>query len=515
MGRWKGSSTMRESGILMPVFSLPSKFGIGCLDDEAYKFVDFLSNAEQGFWQVLPLGPTGFGNSPYQPLSAFAGNPYFISPEKLINDGLLTWDDCNCLDFGSDIERVDYGAIYSNRAGLLRLAYNRFLDRCKDNSELNKEYKTFIKDNDNWIVDFALYHTIKKQQDNKAWFEWEDKYRLRDKKALDEVLSDNAEYIDFIYFRQFMFMKQWEALHEYAKSKNVKIIGDLPFYVSLDSADVWQHPEVFLLDKDLVPKVVAGCPPDAFSTTGQMWGNPIYDWATLKTSGYKWWIDRIKRNQELFDVIRIDHFHGFAEYYAIPYGAENAVNGKQEKGPGLDFFKALEKALGRVDLIAEDLGTVTKDNEALLTETGIPGMKVLQYAFTSWDSKYLTHRHEVNSVVYTGTHDNIPSRAWIEDIEDGHRDFTRRYLNSKNTDFGGLVWDFIREAYRSCAKLCIIPLQDYLVKGREARINCPGTMDGNWEWRLVPNFLSNELAMSIREMVETYGRVPVREENSK
>lgn len=499
---------MRESGILMPVFSLPSKYGIGCLDNEAYKFIDFLHNAEQGYWQVLPLGPTGFGNSPYQPVSAFAGNPYFISPEKLIDQGLLTYDECNCIDFGQDQEKVDYGAIYFNRAGLLKIAYDRFIEKCESNTELKNEYAIFIKSNKDWLEDFALFHTLKKNHDGKPWYEWEDQYKLRDKKALKDILDDQADYIDFIYFRQYMFMKQWNELHEYATKKNIKIIGDLPFYVSLDSADVWQHPEVFLLDKDLVPTVVAGCPPDAFSEDGQMWGNPIYDWKNTKKDGYSWWINRIKRNLELFDVIRIDHFHGFSEYYAIKYGASNAKCGTNEKGPGIDFFKALSKALGDVKLIAEDLGTVTKENEALLEETGIPGMNVLQYAFTSWDSKYLTHRHEKNSVVYTGTHDNTPTRAWVEEIGEGHRDFTRRYVNSRNSDFGGLVWDIIREAYHSASNLCIIPLQDYLVKGRESRINTPGTLDGNWEWRLIPNFLSDDLARSIREMVETYGRVP-------
>ena len=498
---------MRRSGILMPIFSLPSKFGIGAFDNEAYKFVDFLEKSAQGVWQVLPLGPTGFGNSPYQPVSAFAGNPYFIGLEELIEKGYLTWDECNSCDFGNDQERVDYGAMYFNRKGLLKKAFVKFTEKLADDAVLKKAYDKFLKDEADWLNDYALFCVIKDMNEGKPWYEWEDKLKKHDEKALKSVLSDNKDEIEYIYFTQFVFNEQWNKLHEYATSKKVEIIGDMPFYVSLDSVDVWQHPEVFKLDKNLVPEVVAGCPPDAFSPTGQMWGNPIYNWKTTSKDGYSWWMRRMKRNSELFDTIRIDHFHGFAEYYAIPYGAEDAKKGENEKGPGLSFFKALEKSLPGISLIAEDLGNVTKENEALLEETGIPGMMVLQYAFTSWDSKYLTHRHNKNCVVYTGTHDNTPTRAWAEEIGEGHRDFARRYVNSRNSDFGGLVWDIIREAYHSVADLNIIPLQDYLVKGREARINNPGTLDGNWEWRLIPNFLSDELAHSIREMVETYGRV--------
>lgn len=502
---------MRTSGILMPVFSLPSKFGIGAFDNEAYRFADFLQKSLQGVWQVLPLGPTGFGNSPYQPISAFAGNPYFISLEALIEDGFLTWDECNCCDFGNNQEKVDYGMLYANRKPLLEKASSKFFEKIKSDKELSNKYNKFIIDEEYWLKDFALFCVIKDINNGKPWYEWDNSLKTRSKKALDEVLSSKTEDINLIYFEQFIFMNQWNKLHEYINSKNIKVIGDMPFYVSYDSADVWQHPEVFQLDKDLVPKVVAGCPPDAFSRLGQMWGNPIYDWSKSAKDGYSWWITRLKRNSDLFDTVRIDHFHGFAEYYAIPYGSEDATNGKQYKGPGMSFFKALYNEIPEISLIAEDLGTVTKENEALLEESGIPGMKVLQYAFTSWDSKYLTHRHEKNCVVYTGTHDNTPTYAWVEDIEEGHRDFTRRYVNSRNTDFSGLVWDIIREAYHSSGDLCIIPLQDYLVKGREARINTPGTLDGNWEWRLIPNFLSDALAGSIREMVETYGRVPVAE----
>lgn len=495
---------MRESGILFPIFSVPSRFGIGSFSKEAYEFVDFLEGAGQGFWQILPVGPTGYGNSPYQPFSAFAGNPYFISPETLIEEGLLTWDECNEAYFGEDETRVDYGALYENRDPLLKKAYERFV---KAGSEI-KEYKAFIKAESDWLEDYALFTAIKKKLNGISWIEWDPDLKKRKAEALNKMKKELKEEIDFVYFKQYEFDKQWRKLRKYANDKNVKIIGDLPFYVSLDSADCWSHPEVFLMDKDLNPKVVAGCAPDAFSRTGQLWGNPIYDWKALFKNGYDWWVKRIRRNYEFYDVIRIDHFHGFCEYYAVPYGDETAEHGKLNKGPGMDLFNALKEQLGELKIIAEDLGNNTPENEALLRESGFPGMKVLQYGFTSWDSYYVNHRHTNNCVVYTGTHDNTPTRAWVEEINDGERDFCRRYINSMNSDYGQLVWDIIREAYRSVADLCIIPLQDYLCFGREARLNTPGTSEGNWEWRLRPNFLSDELRASIRGLTELYSRIP-------
>ncbi|MBQ7677694.1 MAG: 4-alpha-glucanotransferase, partial [Lachnospiraceae bacterium] len=318
--------------------------------------------------------------------------------------------------------------------------------------------------------------------------------------------------IGYYCFREYKFDRQWRKLHKYAKEKNVKIIGDLPLYVSMDSADAWAHAEVFAMDKDLKPSMVTGCPPDAFSPTGQLWGNPAYDWEALEKDGFAWWVERIRRNYEWYDVIRLDHFHGFCEYYGIPYGDETAENGKSYPGPGMKLFDALKKELGELHMIAEDLGNNTPENAKLLEDSGFPGMKVLQYGFTSWDSIYLNHRHTANSVVYTGTHDNIPTRAWVEEISDGERDFTRRYLNSMHSDYGALVWDIIREAFRSVADLCIIPLTDYLCRGKEARFNTPGTGDGNWQWRLLPNTLSDDLAKSIRGLTEVYSRIPKEKE---
>lgn len=499
---------MRESGILLPVFSLPSKFGIGSFSREAYEFVDFLHGAAQGYWQILPVGPTGYGNSPYQPFSAFAGNPYFISLETLIEEGLLTWDECNAADFGKDETKVDYGTMYANRDTLLRKAYERFTGAGKETEELKK----FTSREKEWLRDYALFTSIKKKMNGAPWYEWEDSLKKRNEAALKKMEKELKDDIDFVYFKQYEFDKQWHKLRKYANDRNVKIIGDLPFYVSLDSVDCWSNPDVFLMDKDLNPKVVAGCAPDAFSRTGQLWGNPIYDWKALDKSGYKWWVKRIKRNYDFYDVIRIDHFHGFCEYYAVPYGDKTAENGKLCKGPGMSLFNALKAQIGDLRIIAEDLGTNTPENEALIRESGFPGMKVLQYGFTSWDSYYVNHRHVNNCVVYTGTHDNTPTRAWVEEINEGERDFCRRYINSMTSDYGQLTWDIIREAFRSVADLIIIPLQDYLCFGREARINTPGTSEGNWEWRLRPNFLSQDLKNSIKGLTELYSRVPKEEE---
>ena len=511
---------MRESGILFPIFSVPSKFGIGCFSKECYDFVDFLERSGQGYWQILPLGPTGFGNSPYQSVSSCAGNPYFIDLEGLIEDGLLTWEDVNGVFFGSDETKVDYGALYENRFDVLRKAYDRFAEKIEaadgksdaDKSDdqganIKKDYTDFKKNESYWLDDYALFMAIKDEANGASFLSWEDDLRKREKKALNEAKKRLEKEIDFYMFIQFEFDKQWNKLKTYANEKKVKIIGDIPFYVSLDSADFWAHPEVFDVDCDLKPKTVAGCPPDAFSATGQLWGNPIYNWEK-KAEVYAWWTKRMERNYELIDVIRIDHFHGFSEYYAIPSEDETAQNGTMKKGPGMDFFKALKSEIKDLRIIAEDLGNNTEENEKLLKETGFPGMKVLQYGFTSWDSYYVNHRHVNNCVVYTGTHDNTPTRAWVEEINDGQRDFTRRYINSPNSDYGGLVWDLIREAYRSVADLCIIPLQDYLCFGKEARINTPGAPEGNWEWRLRPNYLSDELASSIRLLSETYSRIP-------
>ncbi|MBO6108060.1 MAG: 4-alpha-glucanotransferase [Eubacterium sp.] len=373
---------------------------------------------------------------------------------------------------------------------------------------LADEYDAFAEREKYWLKDYALFMAVKEKNGGSSWLEWEDDLGKRDQKAIEKAEAELSDEMGLYYFEQFEFDRQFRQLKAYANEKNIKIIGDIPFYCAMDSSDTWSHPETFLMDEEGNPTALAGCPPDAFSPTGQLWGNPIYDWEAEKKKDYDWWVHRMYRTYAFYDVIRIDHFHGFCEYYAIPYGEETAEKGELKKGPGIDFFNVLKKRVDKLRIIAEDLGNNTPENEKLLKDTGFPGMKVLQYGFTSWDSYYVNHRHINNCVVYTGTHDNTPTRAWAEDINEGQMSFTRRYINSRNTDLNGLTWDLIREAYRSVADLCIIPLQDYLCFGREARINTPGAPDGNWQWRLRPNFLSDDLAGSIRELAEIYSRIP-------
>ena len=357
---------------------------------------------------------------------------------------------------------------------------------------------------------------LKKKYEGKSWTDWEKGERLRDQKALEAAAQELSDDIDFYRFLQFEFDRQWKKLHAYAKEQGIKIIGDIPFYVAMDSAATWAHSDIFKFDKDLVPTVVAGCPPDAFSPTGQLWGNPVYDWKKMKRGGYNWWIQRFARNFEFYDVVRLDHFNGFAEYYEVPYGDKTAEHGTVVKGPGIDFFRTVKKQLGEVAIIAEDLGNITPATEKLLEGTGYPGMKVLQFAFDpSESSYYLSYNHVKNAVVYTGTHDNTTTRAWIEQCSDHDRDFARRFIHSENTDYGAFTWDFIREAFRSVCDLCIIPIQDYLVKGEEARLNTPGTAQGNWQWRVLPDFLSKELAHSIYDLTKTYGRLPKVDKTDK
>lgn len=491
---------MRGSGVLFPIFSLPSAYGIGCFSQEAYDFIDFLKKAGQTYWEILPLGPTGFGDSPYQPVSSFAGNPYFISPDGLIEEGLLTKEEAEAYSFGDDIHKIDYGALYNYRYPMLKQAFARF--------KPDADYRKFVNKEAYWLKDYARFMTLKNLEEGKSWQDWPAAYKKRTPAAMKKIETEYKEQIDFYSFLQYMFQKQWTKLRAYAKENGIRIIGDLPFYMGLDSADVWAHPESFKMKRDLTPRYIAGCPPD------QIWGNPVYNWTAMAKNHYDWWMSRIARNYELYDVIRLDHFHGFSDYYQIPADAESAEEGKWMAGPRMKFFTELQDTLGDVPMIAEDLGTITKTNAKLLKESGLPGMMILQYAFTGWneDSFYLPYKHIRNCVVYTGYHDNPTAAEWIETINDHDRDYVRRYIHSENTNTGGFVWDFIREAYRSVADTIIVPLQDYLVKGEEARINQPGTSQGNWQWRLEPNFLSDELADSMYQLSKLYGRLPAVDE---
>ena len=531
----KKYKSCRACGILFPVSSLASRYGIGCFSEEALEFVDFLAEAGQTYWQVLPFGPTGYGDSPYQSFSAFAGNPYFIDPEQLKAEGLLYSGEIDGRSWGNDCERVDYGAQYTNRFEILHIAFDRFEEKFLKASEKEMDekdrlerraFEAFRKQEAFWLEDYCLYMSLKqKKYEGKSWQEWDKEDKLRKPAAMKKARAEYEREILFNMFQQYEFMKQWQAVRDYAAAKKIRVIGDISFYVAMDSADSWSHPEAFKFDKDLAPEVVAGCPPDAFSEDGQLWGNPVYDWEARKKGGYSWWMERIRRSYRLFDVIRFDHFHGFESYYEIPYEDTNAKNGTARKGPGMDFFNVVNRefaevfADGGIHMIAEDLGINTPAKEKLLADSGLPGMKILQFAFDWTESSiYLPYQHIRNCVVYTGTHDNETSRAWIEHLSDHDRDFVRRYIHSENSNYGQFVWDFIREAYRSAADTCIIPLQDYLVLGNEARINAPGTQTGNWQWRLKPNFLSHDLARSVRELAQLYGRLPkepVEEENEE
>lgn len=497
---------MRESGILLPIWSLPSKYGIGCFSKDALEFIDFLKGAGQKNWQILPLGPTGYGDSPYQSFSTFAGNPYFVDLEALIEEGLLTEEECEACDFGDNEAYVDYEKLYTYRLDLLKKAYSRFVP--------DENYEVFLKEEAFWLDDYCLYTAIKKSQGGIRWIDWEKGLRNRQVKALKKAKEELKEDIAVQEFIQYMFYKQWSVIREYAAENDIKIIGDIPIYVSFDSADAWANPKLFQFTKEGFPKAVAGCPPDAFSETGQLWGNPLYNWRYHKKTGYEWWMKRIAHCMKQVDVLRIDHFRGFDEYYAIPYEDETAEHGKWMKGPGIEFFETIKEKLGDVNIIAEDLGIITDSVRELLKETGYPGMKILQFAFDSGsENLYLPFNYKnSNCVVYTGTHDNDTIMGWYETLSEDTKKVTQRYLNNWYAQGGAVAWDFIRLAQSSIADLCVIPIQDYLCLGKEARLNTPSTLGDNFKWRLVKNQLSEELMNDIKDMVSVYGRYTPEEE---
>lgn len=497
---------MRSSGILLPVFSLPSRYGIGSFSREAYEFVDQLEKAGQSSWQILPLGPTGYGDSPYQSFSTFAGNPYFIDLETLTDEGLLSRQECEECDFGSDPGYVDYEKMYHARFGILRKAYHRY--------QPDHSYETFVKENADWLEDYCLYMAVKDSLDGQSWNKWEEDLKQRDPAALALKRSELSDEIDFYHFLQYEFTVQWSKLKRYANERGIRIIGDIPIYVAFDSADTWANPELFQFDEEGNPKGVAGVPPDAFSKTGQLWGNPLYNWNYHKKTGFSWWIRRIQECFKRYDVVRVDHFRGFDEYYAVPYGDPTAENGKWEKGPGIALFQEVKKALGDVDIIAEDLGYLTDSVLKLVRDSGYPGMKVLQFAFDSREeSDYLPHNYPHNCVVYTGTHDNNTLLGWLDEMRPEDRKFARRYMHNAKTARKDLPWDFIRLAMASVADLAVIPIQDYLCLKSEARINTPSTLGQNWRWRLLPGQIDDQLPGRIRDMTKLYGRLP--ENNGK
>ena len=493
---------MRRSGMLLPVASLPSKYGIGTFSKEAYDFIDMLHDAGQSLWQILPLGPTGYGDSPYQSFSTFAGNPYFIDLDELVKEGILSQEECNSYDWGNNEEYINYEKIYSSRFKILYKAYKR------NDIGNNKKFNAFCHKNRWWLDDYALYMSIKNFYDGKSWIEWDKDIRERNEDSLLNYENKLREEVEFYKYLQYLFYQQWHKLKAYANKKGISIIGDIPIYVSLDSADTWANPELFQLNKECLPKAVAGCPPDSFCETGQLWGNPLYDWEYHKFTDYKWWIQRIESSFDLYDIVRIDHFRGFDEYYSIPYGDKTAINGTWEKGPGMELFKYVKDALGEVDIIAEDLGFLTDSVKKLLDDTGYPGMKILQFAFDSReDSDYLPHNYNRNCVVYTGTHDNNTIYGWYKEINKEDKRMSINYMNNKYTRDNAIHWDFICLAMRSVADTCVIPVQDFLGLDESARINTPSTLGNNWKWRMTLGCFSQELIDKIKRLTKIYGRI--------
>ena len=497
----------REAGILLSVSSLPSPYGIGCFSEEAYRFVDFLVTAGQSVWQILPLGPTGYGDSPYQSFSSFAGNPYFISLDGLVAEGLLTHEECETLDFGDDPTRVDYGKLYFSRMSLWRLSYERWKAAGKDSRQVAFEEKEAW-----WLEEYALFMAIKSSLGGAPLAEWDKPLRLRDEKALRDARQKLGDEIGFQKFLQGKFYAQWEALKRYAGEKGIRIIGDIPIYVSADSADVWQNPELFQLDEECRPVRVAGCPPDEFSPSGQLWGNPLYRWEEHRRTGYAWWIRRLSYAFSLYDVVRIDHFRGFDSYYSIPSGALDATDGEWEQGPGMDLFRAVEEALGHREGIAEDLGYMTDSVRALVRESGYAGMKILQFGFDtadgSYENEYLPHRYGENSVAYTGTHDNPTLCSWLAQRTEAELFHLRTYLWDFYTPKGRLWESMIALLFRSPSRLCLLPMQDILGLDDRSRMNRPATTGGNWSWRMREDELSGELAERIRRWTALGGRLP-------
>ena len=495
----------RAGGVLLSITSLPSKYGIGCFSKSAYDFVDWLKGAGQTYWQILPLGPTSYGDSPYQSFSTFAGNPYFISLEALVEEGVLTKAECEAADFGDKPGSVYYEKMYQARYPLLRKAYER------SKISENQDYQRFVADNGWWLGDYALFMAVKDRFDGAPWTEWAEDIRLRWPNALDYYRRELYFDVEFQQYLQYTFYMQWMKLKNYANDRGIRLIGDIPIYVAMDSADTWAHPELFQLDENNVPLAVAGCPPDGFSAIGQLWGNPLYRWDYHWDTGYEWWISRLEYCFRLYDVVRIDHFRGFDEYYSIPYEATTAVDGHWEKGPGMALFARVEEALGRREVIAEDLGYVTDSVRELVSSSGFPGMKVLEFAFDSRDSgcanDYLPHNYGENCVAYTGTHDNETIRGWFDSISTEEQEMAREYLCDSRTPKKELNWAFISLIMRSSARICIIPMQDYLGYGNECRMNKPSTVGINWKWRLTGEELTEELKKKLYDMARRYGRL--------
>ncbi len=489
---------MRESGILMHITSLPGPYGIGTMGSEAYAFVDFLEKAGQRYWQILPLNPTGYGDSPYQAFSSQAGNPYLIDLQMLMQEGLLEAAEADSLTWERQSGRVDFGLQYHQRLAVLEKAFHRFVP--------GEAYKAFLEENAWWLEDYCLFAALK-QTLGGTWQSWPQDIMYRQPQAIRDMKIILAETVEFHRFLQYQFFLQWERLHSYANQKGIRIIGDVPIYVPLDSAEVWVSPALFELDDRLQPTAVAGCPPDSFSATGQLWGNPLYNWQAMKDSGYDWWIRRLRTAQKLYDVIRIDHFRAFESYWSIPAGSPDARNGKWCPGPDMDFMYAIQAALPDLSCIAEDLGYVTEAVRNLQLRSGYPGMKVLQFAFDSREpGNYLPHLYPVDSVCYTGTHDNPTLHQWLREMSAEDLQTAKRYLGLNEEE--GYIPGLLRGGMSSVSRLFIAQMQDYLPETAGARMNCPSTLSPkNWTWRAGAGFASDDLAAQIRKMTVLFGRL--------
>ncbi|HBF88935.1 MAG TPA: 4-alpha-glucanotransferase [Bacteroidales bacterium] len=493
----------RSSGILLHITSLPNKFGIGSLGREAFDFIDFLKESGQSLWQILPMGPTGYGDSPYQCFSAFAGNALLIDIDNLIERKLLNRDDVAIIpEFSNDIVEYDRVREYKNK--LFETAFLNFTEFA--DLEEQAEFEAFCIKNSEWLDDFSLFMSLKEHFNLKPWYEWNEAIKIRKSKDLNKLKIELEERIEFYKYLQFLFFVQWSDLKKYANESGVRIIGDIPLYVSLDSVEAWANPELFLFDEDRNPTFVAGVPPDYFSETGQLWGNPIYDWKKHKRTNFRWWINRVKANLEMYDIIRIDHFRGLVAYWSIPFGEETAINGTWVDAPGKELFTALKNEMGDLPIIAEDLGVITDDVVELREKFALPGMKILQFAFdASEENNYLPHTYDKNCVVYTGTHDNDTTLGWHLSTNDINRNFAREYLGICEFEHE-IVWKFIIEAWKSVANIAIVPMQDILNLDSECRTNIPGTSSGNWKWRYNET-ISSEIIEKLKKLSHIYGRI--------
>ncbi len=491
----------RASGVLLHPTSLPGPYGIGDIGPEAYRWVDFLTSAGCSLWQVLPLGPTGYGDSPYQCFSAFAGNPFIVSPEALIAENLLHGDDI-IEQINPSAGRVDFGAVIPYKLGILDQSYNQFQRHASP--EIREAFEAFMSAEAHWLEDFALFMAIKESFGGGSWVAWPAPLRQRKPKALHQFRTDNAAAIERHAFRQFLFFRQWGQLRTYAHEKGIQIIGDIPIFVAHDSADVWAHPELFYLDAEGNPTVIAGVPPDYFSPTGQLWGNPLYRWDVHAAEGYAWWLARLRAVLSTVDIVRLDHFRGFAGYWEVPGGAETAIAGQWVPGPGKDFFRKVEASLGSLPIIAEDLGVITDDVVELRETFGLPGMKIVVFAFDGdAGNPFLPHNYTADYAVYTGTHDNDTSLGWYQRVDEKERDFARRYLARDGSD---ISWDLIRSAWASVAVFALAPMQDLLNLDNHARMNYPSKLGGNWVWRMPPEAMSEHLRSRLAEMNFVFGR---------